>query len=186
MGKRPIPTISTSRAGRPMVTRGWSASSRALSLLGGVRRTESIWDWYSGGTAWGAGATPPGPVGGLELADAPGGGVDDASVVVVVLPRGPVVPGGPGRAVVEVGPELVVVVEPGRGGTWARAAKPPATAASIRHEEGRRPRRPHRGGAFVVEGFAPGGTTSCPGGAARRHPGPPNTSQKARFAHSPS
>src|SRR5256886_7420542 len=135
MGKRPIPTISTSRAGRPMVTRGWSASSRALSLLGGVRRTESIWDWYSGGTAWGAGATPPGPVGGLELAEAPGGGVDDASVVVVVLPRRPVVPGGPGRAVVEVGPELVVVVEPGRGGTRARAAKPPATAASIRHEE---------------------------------------------------
>src|SRR5205807_10428690 len=100
MGKRPMPTISTSRAGRPMVTRGWSASSRALSLLGGVRWTESIWDWYSDGTAWAGGATPPGPVGGLELADAPGGGADDGPGVVGGLPTGAVVPGGPGRAVV--------------------------------------------------------------------------------------
>jgi len=29
----------------------------------------------------------------------------------------------------------VLVLEPGSGGTWARAAKPPATAASIMHRE---------------------------------------------------
>ncbi|HMC51894.1 MAG TPA: hypothetical protein VKI64_03960 [Acidimicrobiales bacterium] len=129
-----MPTTSTSNAGRPTATSGCKASRRALSLLGPVRWTELMIAWYSGGMACGEGAAPPAPVGGLSEAGAPGGGVDEPGGAVVVVPTGGLdVLVEPAGKVVGVPPcpALVVVVEPGSGGVWARAASPPARAARL-------------------------------------------------------